>query len=610
MLRSLSLRTWLFVGFAVVSWFPIAIFAGWAYETASDRIEDEVRDRLRALSGPISLSLERFAADAVSTAQFFVANRHGFGETSSLDMDISPLLDHHGVLSVVLLQRDAEHARRVFCPDDCIPVDQVGTDWWEALKPYLSEAAARSPDWVWTGVLEAAGGVPTLFLLKDLGAEGVAVASVTASYIQELQSPIRFGQKGHAAVVDRVGRVLAHPLETWVRERKDLSEISVVQAMLRGESGIGKFYSPAMETEMVAGFASVSGPGWGVMVPQPLPEIVAPLNRLLKAIVGLALAVGIFITVAAWFIAGLISRGVRPIEETAARIADGDFDEPVATRSVILPAELDRVASAIDTMAEQVGEAVRARIESQARAHRIEQMDRAKSVLLANVSHEFRTPLNAIIGFSGAMKDELFGPHGSQRYREYSALINESGEHLLALVEDIMQVASEDAQSRDRLTELVDLGTIAADVSEMISMAYGNRCRHVLSVADDAPPVKGDRRQIKQLMINLLDNAEKYSPEDSSVEIRISRDLEHGAVLKVIDHGYGMTEEEIAESLQPFGRGTDPHVRQKKGAGLGLAVVLSIVERHGARMHIDSSKGEGTDVTVIFAPALQEEAAA
>ncbi|MBO6560649.1 MAG: HAMP domain-containing protein, partial [Nisaea sp.] len=394
MLRSLSLRTWLFVGFAVVSWFPIAIFAGWAYVTASDRIEDEVRDRLRALSQPLALALERFAADAVSAAEFIVSNRNGLTEAPALKLDISPLLDDHRIRSVALLEPDAENVRSVFCAADCVAVGQIDPGLRAALKPYLSETAARSPDWVWTGVLEAAGGVPTLFLLKDLGAEGVAVASVTASYIQELQSPIRFGQKGHAAVVDREGRVLAHPLDDWVRERKDLSEISVVQAMSRGESGIGKFYSPAMDTEMVAGFASVSGPGWGVMVPQPRSEIVAPLNELLKAIVGLALAVGIFITVAAWFIAGLISRGVRPIEETAARIADGDFDEPVATRSVILPVELDRVASAIDTMAEQVGEAVRARIESQARAHRIEQMDRAKSVLLANVSHEFRTPLN------------------------------------------------------------------------------------------------------------------------------------------------------------------------------------------------------------------------
>jgi len=610
MLRSLSLRTWLFVGFAVVSWLPIAVFAAWVYVTASDRIEVEARDRHQVLSRPLTFALERFANDAASAAEFIVANRNNLDAGAGLAMNFSPLLDDHGIRSVAFLERNAKTFHSVFCPVECLQEVYADANLLDALQPYLSEATSRSPEWVWSGVLEAADGMPMLFLVKDIGPDGYAIASVTTSYIRELQSQIHFGESGHAAIVDRHGRVLAHPLEAWEMERKDLSEISVVQTMIQGGSGVKVFYVPEMGAEMMAGFSSVPGPGWGVMVPQPTSAIMEPLRSLLQAIVGLALAVGIFSTIVAWLIAGLITRGVRPLEETAVRIADGEFHIPMRDSSVILPAELDRVSRAIDMMADQIGEAVRARVESQTRAHRIEQMDRAKSVLLANVSHEFRTPLNAIIGFSSAMEEELFGPHGTRRYHEYSGLIRESGQHLLSLVEDIMQVASEDVQNRDRLTEIVDLEPIASDVSEMISMAYGNRCRHVVAVDDDAPPVKGDRRQIKQLLINLLDNAEKYSPEGSTVEIRISRDLEQGAVLKVIDQGYGMTEEETAESLQPFGRGTDPHVRQKMGAGLGLPVVLSIVERHGARMHIDSRKGEGTVVTVIFAPVLQDEAAA
>ncbi|WP_420405506.1 ATP-binding protein [Nisaea sp.] len=610
MLRSLSLRTWLFVGFAAVSWIPISVFAAWVYATASYRIEAEARDRHLVISGPLTLALEQFADDAVSAAEFIVANRHKLGSEAGLFMDFAPLLGDHGIRSVGFLGRNSRTLQKIYCPVECLQAGYIDSSLLAPLQPYLSEAASKAPGWVWSGVLPVAGGIPMLFVVKDIGPDGYAVASVATSYIRDLQSQVDLGGKGHVAIVDRHGRVLAHPLEAWEMERKDISEISLVQRMIGGEDGVGVFHSPAMDAEMLAGFSPVSGPGWSVMVPQPTSQIMAPVRSLLKAIVGLALAVGIFSTLVAWFIAGLITRGVRPLEETAARIADGEFHAPIESSSVILPAELDRVANAIDTMAEQIDEAVRARVESQARAHRVEQMDRAKSVLLANVSHEFRTPLNAIIGFSSAMKDELFGPHAARRYQEYSALIRESGEHLLALVEDIMLVASADVQSRVRATEIVDLEPVVREVFDIVSMAYGGRCQHVVTVDADSPPVEGERRQIKQLLINLLDNAEKYSPGGTTVEVRISRDLEHGTVLKVIDQGYGMTEEEAAESLQPFGRGTDPHVRQEKGAGLGLAVVLSIVERHGARMHIDSRKGEGTVVTVIFPPVRQDEVAA
>lgn len=607
MKRSLPLRAWFFIGFAFVSWIPIAVFAGWIYFEASDRMEEDARVQHQTLSGHLTLALERYARNAESAAEFIVANRTGLVGDAWQILNFVPLFDDHGIRTVTILDRDENHALTVFCPVECEQGGRLDDGFYQSLVPYLAAATAQSPSWIWSGVLEGAGASPMLYLVKDIGPDGFAVAELTTRYIVELQSQIAFGEKGHAAIVDGNGRVIAHPLEAWMLERKDISRLSVVQAMMRGETGVMTFYSPAMRAGMVAGFSTVAAPGWGVMVPQPRSEIAAPAKSLLSAIMVLALAVGIFTTVAAWFIASLITRGVRPIEEIAARIADGDFHGPMERSRLLLPTELERVANSIDTMAEQIGEAVRARIDSQSRAYRIEQMDRAKSVVLANVSHEFRTPLNAIIGFSSTMADEMFGPLGAKRYQEYSALIRESGQHLLSLVDDILQVAADDVKDRDLKTELIDLEAVVRDVSGMVSMAYGSRCQHMITVEGETPLVKGERRQIKQLLINLLDNAEKYSPEGSKVQIRISSDRDLGTVLKVIDSGFGMTEQEIAECLQPFGRGLDPHVRHQKGTGLGLAVVLSIVERHGARMNIESKKGDGTEVTVIFEPLMQED---
>lgn len=562
------------------------------------------------LSRHLTLALHRYAQDVLSAAEFIVVNRDDMTANGSSEVDFAPLFDDHGILSVSLTDAAVSNVEALICPENCAAGGAVDAEFYLDLQPYLAEASRNAPEWSWTGVLSGPDGAPAMYVVRSLEDGRYAVASVSTAFIRNTQRQIQFGEKGHAAIVDRFGRVLAHPRPAWEAERKDISKISIVQAMMRGETGVMTFYSPAMEADMIAGFSAVEGPGWGVMVPQPRREIVAPAQSLLTAIIGLALAVGIAMTAAAWYIAGRITRGVRPIEQVAVRIAAGEFTQRVARDGTALPTELDRLATAIDTMAGRIDEAVTEKIASQAKAQRIEEMNRAKSALLANVSHEFRTPLNAIIGFSTAMKEELFGPLGEERYREYSGLIKDSGSHLLSLVDDVLQVAAKDVGVEEPAAmETIHLPTVAEEVSAMIAMAYGNRCRQVLSVSGGDLTVRGDRLQLKQLLINLVDNAEKYSAAGSTVAIGVAQDTEGGTLLTVADNGIGMSEDEVAGCLQPFGRGVDPHVRQQKGAGLGLSLVQSIVKRHGALLQIESEKGKGTTITVRF-PALEDVAAA
>lgn len=230
--------------------------------------------------------------------------------------------------------------------------------------------------------------------------------------------------------------------------------------------------------------------------------------------------------------------------------------------------------------------------------------NRAKSNFLSGMSHELRTPLNAIIGFSEMMQRELFGPLGSTRYTGYVTDIKRSGEHLLELINDILDHAKIEAGQ-------LDIHDDAIEIAEVIDFA-----RHMLAVQaeeagvqieSDAKPgirVLGDERRVRQILLNLLSNAVKYTPTGGRVRIQASFDRNDDLVLSVSDTGIGMTELEQQRALQPFAQIDNERNRNKQGTGLGLALTRQLAELHGGRLELSSVKGEGT-VVRVYLPAAR-----
>ncbi len=227
--------------------------------------------------------------------------------------------------------------------------------------------------------------------------------------------------------------------------------------------------------------------------------------------------------------------------------------------------------------------------------------NKAKGNFLALMSHELRTPLNAIIGFSEVLSAELFGPHTVPRYRDYSLDIHGAGKHLLALINDILDLSKFEAGKMDIHAEWLEIGSLFEDCVKLVAgRAHEQRIHITTHVAANFPCIEADKLRIKQLLLNLLSNAVKFTP--SGGRVALSADLlDDGRIaLRVSDSGIGMTAEQIPLALEPFRQIGSPLSRTAEGTGLGLSLVKAITEQHGGTLEIHSALSHGTTVSVIF----------
>lgn len=229
---------------------------------------------------------------------------------------------------------------------------------------------------------------------------------------------------------------------------------------------------------------------------------------------------------------------------------------------------------------------------------------RAKSDFLAHISHELRTPLNAVIGYSEAMASEIFGPLGSERYREYCQHIRDSGLHLLSLITNILDLSKVEAGELVMRAEKCDLIELSRSAIRLVDhLSYEQGVRVSFSSTEDSLPFQGDPRAIKQILVNLLSNALKFTQPPGRVTLQLGLEGEEASLL-VIDEGIGMTEEEVEVALLPFRQVENPLNRRVEGSGLGLSLVKALAEAHGGSLHIESRPKVGTRAEVRL-PSLQ-----
>ncbi len=238
----------------------------------------------------------------------------------------------------------------------------------------------------------------------------------------------------------------------------------------------------------------------------------------------------------------------------------------------------------------------------------------AKTRFLANMSHELRTPLNAIIGFSDIMKGELFGPVGPPRYKQYVLDIHRSGAHLLQLINDILDVAKIEVGSQPLTETVIDLGAALKQCAQFIEpQARAASITLAIEMSPRVPALRADATRFRQIVLNLLSNAVKFTPAGGRIVLAVSLGPNGGPQIDVRDTGVGMKREDIPRALEPFVQLEHEAPRGDPGTGLGLALVKTLVEAHGATLEIDSEPGKGTRVAVRFpkerlAPAVLAEA--
>ena len=227
--------------------------------------------------------------------------------------------------------------------------------------------------------------------------------------------------------------------------------------------------------------------------------------------------------------------------------------------------------------------------------------NRSKTEFLANMSHELRTPLNSIIGFSDLLKDGVFGPIGNPKYKGYAGDINESGIHLLEVIGDILDVSRIEIGELDLAEDKVDIGeTVETCMTMVRERSHKAKVSLTSKMPDGLPRLHADQRRVKQILLNLLTNAIKFTPAEGSVVLEAGLDEGGAIVLEIRDTGIGIAPEEIPKVLEPFAQVGDVMTRGHEGTGLGLSLAKSLAEMHGGTLSIDSRLGKGTRVSVSF----------
>jgi two-component system, cell cycle sensor histidine kinase PleC len=287
---------------------------------------------------------------------------------------------------------------------------------------------------------------------------------------------------------------------------------------------------------------------------------------------------------------GLVSIGtdITQIKQHQERLTDSERR---------LMATIHDLSLARKAEAERVVEATELNLKYQAEKDRAEAANQAKSEFLANMSHELRTPLNAVIGFSEIMQSGMFGPLGSDRYEEYAKDIHQSGNYLLGVINDILDMSKIEAGRYSLEIEKIDLCPLIKEAVRVVAVPAAEKDIEVITQIDDAISIDADRRAIKQILLNLLSNAVKFTGQPGRITVR-AKHVGSAVALTIEDTGCGIPKAALRKLGNPFEQVQNQFSKNHTGSGLGLAISRSLAEMHGGALRIRSREGIGTIVSV------------
>jgi len=286
---------------------PSAIFGWWSYSNGVEREFSEVKDRHLLIAQNLGRALERYHTDVVASFDAISTSLMSGRSLPGIENLMSRL--HMRCVSII----DASSGRFIerVSADQAVVPSFVGT-----AKLGIFKAIAKRPGTNFSVVMPGPDGENSIYVVRRFDKK-LAVSRLDTSYFVSLGKSISFGIKGHAAIVDQAGNVLAHPLSDWVAQRKNIAKVSAVRRMMNGETGIQQFYSPALKGDMIAGLTAVAGTGWGVMIPQPVSEL---YDKVYKNNVSIFTALGVGLSITFVFVFILINLLAAPLERIVAEI--------------------------------------------------------------------------------------------------------------------------------------------------------------------------------------------------------------------------------------------------------------------------------------------------
>lgn len=592
----MRLRTLLFLALCVIALVPVLAMAAWDFHRAHQREIKIVEDTHLLLARNVGAALERYARDVRST--FELAARMALaGESTTRIHDL--LIDLDFVHLCLADANDGTILRSVVPTQfDCPP--RVPPERFEIFRQSATAGATA-----FTSVLPRPGGRPTLYLLRTIG-DVLAIGAVDTRYIVDRGREIAFGKLGHAAIVDHTGKLLAHPLDRWIAEMRDLSGLEPVKRMLAGLTGTVTFFSPALKAEMVAGHTRVASTGWGVMIPQPLAEIEEDADRAALGAAGIGFAAVLVAATIAWFLSGLLTAPLAAVTRAARRMSTGEMEARVGSLEGIQPAEVRDLAAGFDAMARALETSS---AELQQALSDAREAAAAKTTFLATVSHEIRTPLNGVLGTC----EMLLSSRLDDRQREIGNTIRDSARSLLAIVSDVLDMSRIEA---GRLSvspaTMAPRDLVDGIVTKMAPLASAKGIVLVATVDDDVPAgLVTDPLRLHQILLNLVDNGIKFTNEGRvrlSVHLRKDPIASDSVAFVVEDTGIGVAHDLLPTLFEPFVQADDSPTRAYGGTGLGLSISRGLATLLDGRLEASSTPGEGSVFQLTIPARLAEVA--
>ena len=578
------LRHLLFLAFTLIAAVPIGALALWDESVAYQHELSSVRERHLLVARNLTTALSRYVEDV--KAAFSLAFESGGLRTRVPGLE--QFLVSLNVVHLCIIGPDGRVERyfggvtptepRSFPMDLLADLRRLAasTDG----KPALSQLQHDKND------------RPVFYLAQLLPDGRLGVGVLTTDYIIQLQKQIAFGEHGHAAIVDATGRIIAHPFASWVARSQDISAVPVVQAMMHGDTGVGQFYSPAMNGMMVAGYSVVPETGWGVMVPQPISELrlrAAQVNRLAMIVALVAFAAAALLS---WLLASYLARPVRQVADTAEAVLAGDDSACVPEFRGLVPREIRRLRAAFNTMLDDFR---RRNADTTVALRQAETSSGAKSQFLANMSHEMRTPLHGVMGMIELLQQTELSPIQVHYVRG----ARQSGETLLALIDDVLDLSKVEAGKVELENEPFYLPSLAHDTLSMFAdQAETKGLRLTASVSDGLNlMVRGDAHRLRRILTNLVANALKFTAE-GGVAIRmnsVGRDAKQVLLhCEVADTGIGIPEAKQQAIFEAFSQADSSTTRRYGGTGLGLSIARQLCHLMWGEIGVNSVPGAGS----------------
>jgi signal transduction histidine kinase len=453
------------------------------------------------------------------------------------------------------------------------------------------------------------------------GVDRAAVALIDLAEIQRRTAHEAVGMQFNIMVIGRGGIILARDPEaagfvgSFIGSEHPL--MPNIQTMAEGVAeGSGRD-----GVDRIFAFTQLPQTGAKIAVGLARADVLGRQEREANDLLVLLAVVALLAIAGGWLLGEFsIVRWVAALTRSAEafgrnELHKGEIVPRQAGEFAALSVSFNRMAASLAARRDAL-EAANRDLETQARAlaaakDAAESASRAKSDFLATMSHELRTPLNAIIGFSEILQREMLGPIGVAAYRDYAHDILSSGKHLLSLISDILDFVKADSGSLELRKDDVDLVELAWAVYRMLlPKAEAAGVALVVETVTDDVVASGDERWLKQVLINLADNAVKFTPAGGKVTIAVAERHDDAVEILVRDTGIGIEAAELPRVVEPFKQVDGSFSRKLEGIGLGLAICDRLIRLHGGTLSLASTPGEGTIATVVLPPAPNAEGSA